>query len=1773
MPASTHTENRYAVCVGINAYADTAALAPLAAAEANATEVDQVLHELGFPPEQRCLLTGSQATLEAINDALDTFILNHPGPNDLVVFYFAGHGVPVAIADASGASEIEIFLTPFDFDRSQVTKPSFRKRHALSLRRLRTDYFEGKGSRKRLFIFDSCYSGDFFGAAYRSDVTAEEVQTQMQRLLDNSSTGRVALSSCLPYQKARDNPAMTAYLLPALRGTVPAAQHQDGCITPGSLHYYLTTVMGEQKPVLSGVQHDAFKLFCYGPPPSTQATPASEQMPPDTASRDGYLAHLIDTYRVLRLPDGREVDLERIYVSLKADRMNAAERQAEHAFYLEDVATLWQLEGITAPDQYAAFAAMRRVIVRRPRMHMLQARSWQQLFGTTEERSLSLAEVVQRHQVVVLLGDPGSGKTTLGRWLVLQYARALHAGVERVQVRADHVRPGADAAPIDLDRPRLPIFVRIADYARARWGSDPIPDLTLERFVERGLYHRMEALPIALNPTVVGMLAREALAAGQALVILDGLDEVGDLRQRQTVMHAIQEAIPSWRAHAADGNRVVLTSRIVGYQFHPLTHLPHYTVEEMDDTAITAFCHAWMRHVAVTDAEASEEQGQHLADAIIEQTQPGVRLLAGNPLLLTILAQVYWQSSVRALPTRRVDLFDTAAHALYDQRESFWERAGIPRLRLYRALAAVAAYLHAEEVTGFAEEGSIRACLATVLPDAEQVEAVLAAAREVSGFLVERGGGVYGFLHRALQEYFAARSLVDEDTPLVERLARLQARLLDPTWREPLLLAVGRVSRRSYPDSRRVLPQVFELLLDTPDPAGTVLPRRELLAAAAAGECERVPDGVGQRVAARLLTFYARRAGQTVAAALRKRIEQAFTTLRSSPAYDEVTNALCVALQTDDFEQRFAAIDLVIDLEWDAPAIVQALLVAWQTYPDPAASMLVALEGLHERHPDWFTPALLPFRQAVEQEPALWERIQRNPGWQPAIRLLYLPPVAAFEPGQITHDSPLTTHLLAVLRQSDDAAALIALHDDLLPAASQPGTARARDAALLLSAAGDTRWIAPGVAQSGPAGAQLRPVAAILARDLARALDYALARDLDRALDYASDRDRASASASASALASALASASDRDRTHGLALARDRDLDRASDRASALASALARLQEIGRHIDAVRSRWGTDPEIVAALERAAEHLATIRSLLELDTPVAVTLEALWQAWAERNPPQDEGAAEVQNSALTMHTLPALAENLAAADDRARAQARTTLVTDRPASALDQALIEQIAEEYLHQQQQYQVGTQFDWALNCIKHDHPDWLRTWIAQATAQPEPTAARTILSHIHHITPDAYAVLLATLPSGTEQPEGILALPGGKQTLLALLDALGWLARLDTIPEEQRSATFAQLSGWLMHELDTDLRRAVIELLGYWRSEPANTTQTLLHCLEYGVTAPAEADILYASLARSAARAPELHNQTYAVLRAACQQPGAAAALTRLLLAQAQRDNPFEEKYPGQEKRQQHQERVSAALLHMLADPLPDPLARLTALLDAGVDDDVWDDDHHGLLVRTTRQQVQTLADQGQAALAHLVKRLQTALAEQGGPARRIILAAIAACTEAMPTAVQRAAQQIPGCNLEALLVKATSDAESFSTRRFALTILSHLRTVTPALVPALLAGCQDVAVVQQDTIAAAKRFQAISGNPLPDLVPALIGESVSTAYAVAQLLGALGASAAGEAAWLRDEIITALVDALNHERSQREVVLEESYIYRKDTLADTLYAELLRVAGWPA
>ncbi len=300
------TENRYSVCVGINCYDPGATLSLLHFAETDALAMDEMLGKMGFAYENRRLLLGESASLVEVNAALSEMILDKANVNDLVVFYFAGHSVLLPVRGDDGDVELqsEVFLAPYDFASQKILRSrSFRLQQALGMERVRQTFFESEGSRKRLFLFDSCYSGDFYGPRYRDE--HDPVQGYIKHMLDSKSTGRVALSSCLPIQSAVEDPALghgrfTYHILQALSGAAPAALRADGSITVNSLFDYIAEQLPRsQRPVLSGVQQDSFELVRYPElvvrPPAPQPAPTAHDN--KRADREQRLRAMIADHR------------------------------------------------------------------------------------------------------------------------------------------------------------------------------------------------------------------------------------------------------------------------------------------------------------------------------------------------------------------------------------------------------------------------------------------------------------------------------------------------------------------------------------------------------------------------------------------------------------------------------------------------------------------------------------------------------------------------------------------------------------------------------------------------------------------------------------------------------------------------------------------------------------------------------------------------------------------------------------------------------------------------------------------------------------------------------------------------------------------------------------------------------------------------------------------------------------------------------------------------------------------------------------------------------------------------------------------------------------------------------------------------------------------------------------------------------------------------------------------------------------------------------------
>ncbi|HEU5159207.1 MAG TPA: HEAT repeat domain-containing protein [Streptosporangiaceae bacterium] len=396
----------------------------------------------------------------------------------------------------------------------------------------------------------------------------------------------------------------------------------------------------------------------------------------------------------------------------------------------------------------------------------------------------ALADPAARKTVV--LGDPGAGKSTLARYLMLALAEENAAEAIGWQV------------PPELTG-RLPMLVELRTFADQRWRGKTFLDMIDE--LERG-----EGLGIP------GSLLEEFLrAGGRALVIFDGLDEIFDPRVRAEVTRQIEGFAARYPSA-----RVVVTSRVVGYSRGLLdgAGFAHYMLQDLDPAQIQEFATTWYRHSCAGDPAQAERLRDRLLGAIDNST--AVAELAGNPMLLTILAII---GRRRELPRDRRTVYQHAVMVLVEHwdvnKHLRDESADLPLLdhedklsllhliarRMQDGPAGLAGnHLPAtdllERFEGYLDERFS-------LPKDRSVPAARAMLRqfqERNFILSSFGAGVYGFVHRAFLEYLAADDIyhrfnareLDEQ----ELFTVFDDHWADPAWAEVLLLLAGMIPER-----------------------------------------------------------------------------------------------------------------------------------------------------------------------------------------------------------------------------------------------------------------------------------------------------------------------------------------------------------------------------------------------------------------------------------------------------------------------------------------------------------------------------------------------------------------------------------------------------------------------------------------------------------------------------------------------------------------------------------------------------------------------------------------------------------------------------------------------------------------------------------------------------------------------------------------------------------------------------------------------------------------
>ncbi len=419
------------------------------------------------------------------------------------------------------------------------------------------------------------------------------------------------------------------------------------------------------------------------------------------------------------------------------------------------------------------------------------------------EQPLSALAAAVANPRLVILGDPGSGKSTFVHHLA--HVLAAHALEPDAGWLAQHLPDW----PPELTG-SVPVVVVLRDLARDLSAQDaPATPSLLWGFIQAQLK--------AQNLEFVARPLRQAIEEGRALFLLDGLDEAA-ASQRALVRDAIMAFMQRYDQGGVARNRYLVTCRVLSYQPPvrtgeadlrlPAAQFPAFELAPLTEAQIDHFVAAWYQELTRLGSVRAPDVAELVRQLQAAVRRPDLWRLAPNPLLLTIMALVH--SHRGRLPDARALLYEETVDMLLWR----WEQVKLsgqadePALRrllreaqrtdsdLKNVLADLAYAVHGQVEPDDAGEaladiGELRLlkALAALNDDnmhwAQQMVQVM---KQRAGLLVERLPEIFTFPHRTFQEYLAGAHLAGQPD-----LVREAAALADQgaLWRDVILLAVG----------------------------------------------------------------------------------------------------------------------------------------------------------------------------------------------------------------------------------------------------------------------------------------------------------------------------------------------------------------------------------------------------------------------------------------------------------------------------------------------------------------------------------------------------------------------------------------------------------------------------------------------------------------------------------------------------------------------------------------------------------------------------------------------------------------------------------------------------------------------------------------------------------------------------------------------------------------------------------------------------------------------
>ncbi|AOS82707.1 hypothetical protein BIU88_00145 [Chlorobaculum limnaeum] len=389
-----------------------------------------------------------------------------------------------------------------------------------------------------------------------------------------------------------------------------------------------------------------------------------------------------------------------------------------------------------------------------------------------------MRRVFPEYRLLLVIGDPGSGKTTLMKYYALCCLQGQQARLF-----------GDDAGSVRV------FFLPLRELKRDDAGQFlPLPEQ---------LSVWSQARSNAIDPAVFDGWLRNADGA-RSLMLFDGLDEISDLERRK--------AAYSWIDRQHNGfseTYFVVTSRMTGYRKtegveleadHIRADVMDFTPEQQAEFLSKWFRAAYCRELCPSGTnpeewlerkkKEAEERTKTIVEYLAKEENRGLRELAAIPMMVQIMA-ILWKER-EYLPGNRTKLYRAALDYLLEFRD---ERRLIPPLlpadKARLVLSPVALWMQQELEADEAERSAMHAEMEKVLGTLDHPPSGEAFCKNLidrAGLLVELGEErkEYLFRHKTFREYLAGSQLTETIKRNSGLIAPLVEHFGEDWWSEPL---------------------------------------------------------------------------------------------------------------------------------------------------------------------------------------------------------------------------------------------------------------------------------------------------------------------------------------------------------------------------------------------------------------------------------------------------------------------------------------------------------------------------------------------------------------------------------------------------------------------------------------------------------------------------------------------------------------------------------------------------------------------------------------------------------------------------------------------------------------------------------------------------------------------------------------------------------------------------------------------------------------------------